>query len=52
MPYTEMAAKTEKTILKKILKQRAQDEWEKEIEKEAEEKTKINHWRKQVTNPK
>ena len=27
-------------------------EWEKEIEKEAEEKTKINHWRKQRANPK
>ena len=42
--------KLKKNTLKKILKQGAQDEWEKQIVKEAEEKTKISHWRKQVTN--
>ena len=41
-----------KNTLKKILKQRAQEEWEKEIEQEAEEKTKVKHWRKQRAIPK
>ena len=44
--------KLKKNTLKKILKQRAHEEWEKEIEKNQKKNPKINHWRKQRTNPK